>query len=119
MILQVTEFLILTTQQYVYEIGRGGGQCVGLSGDNIELMQFELQPNEGFVNLCKSYRPKIHLILALVIYLKVMDFILILFQSAAWKASQRTRRIPTAVNGRSVCEKGSERRGRSPRERRC
>lgn len=42
MTLQVTEFLILTTQQYGYEIGQGGGQCVGLSGDNIELMQFEL-----------------------------------------------------------------------------
>ena len=49
--LQVTEFLILTTQQYGYETGQGGGKFVGLSGDNIELMQLELQPNEGFVNL--------------------------------------------------------------------
>lgn len=57
-----------------------------LSGDNFELMQFEPQANEGFVSLWKSYRPKNKLILALVISLKVMDFILlILFQSADWK----------------------------------
>lgn len=62
-----------------------------LSGDNLELMQFELLPNEGSINLCKSYRPKIHLTLALVIYVKVMDFILlILFQSADWKTSPFT-----------------------------
>lgn len=82
-------------------------------------MQFELQPNEGFVNLWKSYRPKIRLTLALVIYLKVVDFILILFQSAAWKAFQRTWRVPTAVNERSVYEKGGERQGSSPGEKRC
>ena len=51
MTLQVTEFLILTTQQYGYETGQGRGKSVSLSGDNIELMQLELQPNEGFVNL--------------------------------------------------------------------
>lgn len=42
MTLQLTEFLILTAQQYGCETGQGEGQCVGLSGDNIELMQFEL-----------------------------------------------------------------------------
>lgn len=91
MTLQLTEFLILTTQQYGCETGQGERQRVGLSGDSIELMQFELQPNEGFVNLWKSYsRPKIHLILALVIHLKVMDFIVTLFQSADWKTSLLT-----------------------------
>lgn len=70
--------------------GRGATCSFLLSGDNIELMQFELQPNEEFVNLWKSHRPKIHFILALVIYLKVMDFILRLFQSAGWKTSPLT-----------------------------
>lgn len=52
--LQLTDFLILTAQQYGCDPGQGGGWYVGLSGDNIELMQFELEPNEGFVKLWKS-----------------------------------------------------------------
>lgn len=71
---------------------RWGAMCrFLLSSDNLELMQFELQSNKGFVNLWKSYRPKIHLTLALVIYVKVTDFnLLVLFPSADWKTSPLT-----------------------------
>lgn len=81
------------TQQYGLWNGPGPGAegKILSSGDNLELMQFELGPDEGLANLWKSYRPKIHLLLALVIYSKVTDFTLLTpFQSADWSISPST-----------------------------
>lgn len=64
--LQLTGILFRTIQQY----GCGQGQGMGtlrrflVSDNNLELIQFEIQPKEGFVHLWKSYSPKIHFVLA-------------------------------------------------------
>lgn len=96
-----------TTQQYGLWKGPGpGAECKILaSGDNLELIQFELGPDEGLANLWKSYRPKTHLILALVIYSKVTDSSHTVSVCRLEHLALYTLRIPTAVNGRSVCVK--------------